>query len=422
VNRSFVQSGEISVPRVGAENHSVLRSWFRGLQAGRWALGIALCAVPVSIAVSEFFLFAAFAVRIIQWMDGRVKIQLPRIFRVWILWAGLEILSWLVSPELRRGWSEMRHLLLIAILFIALPALATLADRQMVWRGIFLASTLCSLFLLGDFVSRYVSYRTQMVAGDEISLLLRSGGLLNHWSIYGTVEILATAGFLGFWSAFPEERRRWWPVAAINGLAILLSLTRMAWVTCFLLVGIDLAWRRSKWFCILPLLPFALYLLAPLPVRVRVNESFRPDYFSNAERVQMLRVGCRMIQQEPLTGVGPGRVEELYKNFLAPGDLVPAYHGHLHNNPVQLAAQFGVPTLLAALLVFAALLRDLLQALQAAATRGERFLGRAGVLALIGFLLSGIFDYTYGHSLGLILLCFAVLSPLLPARQDSIPA
>ena len=99
---------------------------------------------------------------------------------------------------------------------------------------------------------------------------------------------------------------------------------------------------------------------------------------------------------------------------------MPAYHGHLHNNAVELAAEFGIPVALAALLFVAVLFRDLLAASKKARSRGEQFAARTGVLALVGFLVAGLFEYTYGHSLGLILLFFAVLSPLLPEPSKTV--
>jgi hypothetical protein len=42
---------------------------------------------------------------------------------------------------------------------------------------------------------------------------------------------------------------------------------------------------------------------------------------------------------------------------------------------------------------------------------------RVSILGLIGFVASGFFDYTYGHSLGLIVVSFAVLTPLLPTIE-----
>ena len=286
----------------------------------------------------------------------------------------------------------------------------------------FLSATLSSLFLIGDFVSRLFYYRRELAAGGDVGLYLRSGGLLNHWMVYGTVEILVVAGLLSFWSYYPEERRRWWPVIAINGIAILLSLTRMAWITCLALIGVELMWRRSKWIWALPLLPVILSAVAPGPIRARVTQSIKPGYYSNLERIEMLRVGWKMVEEHPLTGVGPGRIDKLYTSYLAPQDPVPAYHGHLHNNAVELAAEFGIPVTLAALLFIGVLFRDLLLISKAARSKEERFASRAAILALIGYTIGGLFEYTYGHSLGLILLSFAALGPLLPSTQPSVPA
>ena len=44
--------------------------------------------------------------------------------------------------------------------------------------------------------------------------------------------------------------------------------------------------------------------------------------------------------------------------------------------------------------------------------RDSRFLCRTALLGLTGFLVAGMFDYTYGHSLGLILLGFVTITPL----------
>lgn len=385
----------------------------------RMALGLALWAVPVSIAVTEFFLAFAVLARIVRLARGQDRILLPRCFWFWLLWAGLEILVWAFSPQPALGWGEIRHLFLLGALFLVLPALDQATDRQIAWKGIFLTATLGSLFLVGDFISRLAYYRREISAGGDVGLYLRSGGLLNHWMVYGTVEVLVVVGLLSFWSAYHEERRRWWPVAAINGVAVVLSLTRMAWVTCLVLLGIDLAWRRSKWIWALPLLPLSLFVLAPNAVRLRVSESLKPSYYSNLERVEMLRVGWRMLRDHPLAGVGPGRVNQLYTTYLSPQDPVPAWHGHLHNNVAQIAAEFGIPVTFAALLFVTVLFRDLVRACRAAKNRDERFMTRTALLALIGYVFMGLFEYTYGHSLGLILLTFAVLPALVPAVGDA---
>jgi O-antigen ligase len=207
-------------------------------------------------------------------------------------------------------------------------------------------------------------------------------------------------------------------VVAITAAAIMLSLTRMVWLTCLLMLVINMVWRRSKWLWALPLLPFAIYVLAPTAVRLRVAKSIDPAYYSNSERLQMLRVGWQMVRDHPLTGVGPGRIDKIYTSYLAPQDPIPAYHGHLHNNVAQIAAQFGIPVTLTAFLFVAVLFRDLLKARKIAKTRNDRFLAETAILALTGFVFAGLFEYTYGHSLALILLCFALLPILFPIAPE----
>ena len=388
-----------------------------GLRRERFPLIIGLWAIPVSIAVSEFFLSVAALAQLVSYIRRRKAPQLPRCLWLWLVWAGMECVLWIVSPEPAHGWSEIRHLLLLGVLFVTLPGLDRMPDRQTAWRGVFVTATVSSLVLIGEFISRLFYYRNEIAAGGDASFYLRSGGLVHHWMVYATIEIAVVAGLLSFWSAYPEQRRRWWPVVVINAVAIVLSLTRMAWVTCFLLVGINLLWRRSRWIWALPVVPLILYLVSPTAVRSRVADFADLTHYSNAERVQMLEVGWKMVRDHPFSGVGPGRVEKLYTSYLTHHDYVPAYHGHLHNNIAQIAAQFGIPVTLLALLFVFVLLRDLLKARKIAASRDERFLAETAVLALTGFLFAGLFEYTYGHSLGLIMITFAVLPALLPYNR-----
>ena len=383
----------------------------------RLTLIMGLWSVPISIAVSESFLSLALGIRMLRFIRGQVRIRLSLCFWFWLVWAGSAFVVWMQSPEPALGWSEIRHMLLIAAVFFVLPALHT-SDLLKVWKGILVTSAISSLFLIGEFVWRVFYYHREISAGGDVGLYLRSGGLLHHWMVYGTVEILVVAGLLSFWTVYREDRQRWWPVVAITVAAIVLSLTRMVWLTCLLMLVINMVWRRSKWLWALPLLPFAIYLLAPTAVRLRVAKSIDPAYYSNSERLQMLRVGWQMVRDHPVTGVGPGRIDKLYTSYLAPQDPIPAYHGHLHNNVAQIAAQFGIPVTLTAFLFVAVLFRDLLKARKIAKTRDDRFLAQTAILALTGFLFAGLFEYTYGHSLALILLCLAVLPILFPIAPE----
>ncbi len=378
---------------------------------------LALCAVPLSIAVAETLLAIALIVRLTVLVRHRVAPRFPQIFWFWLLWAGLELLSWFFSGDLEAGTGEMRHLLLIAALFLTIPALDKPVYAIAAWQGIFLAATLSSGVLIATFFWRLALYRHASAPLPDPTVYLRNGGLLHHWMVYGTVEVLVFAGLLEYSRLYPAQRRWLVPIFAINGLAIVLSLTRILWVACLVLLTVHWFWHRSKWIWSVPVLPVVLFLLAPPVVRTRVIDSCKPDYYSNTERVQMLRVGLKMIAAEPLKGVGPGRVESKYRSFLKPSDPVPAYYGHLHDNAVQLAAEFGLPAAAAAVLFLCVLWITLRKTYQSTCDRDLQFLSRAGLLGVIGFVVAGVFEYTYGHSLALIMMGFVGLAPLVAQRS-----
>jgi len=388
---------------------------WKAANIGSMAAIAGLWAVPLSIAVTETLLSIALVMRVSDLLRGRM-LGIPRVCWLWLGWAGVEVVSWLCSQQPKAGWGEMRHLLLIASVFLVLPSLNFPGGRMAAWRGILITSTVGSAALLINTVVRMIHYRTEISAGGDAAFLLRNGGFLHHWMIYATVEVLVFGALLEFRFLYPEERRWATPAFCIHSVAALFSLTRILWIACFLLAGFHLRWRRSKWIFALPVVAIAGFLLAPGSVRSRVIDSSQADYYSNAERVQMWRVGWKMIREHPLVGVGAGRVEELYTSYLLKDNAVPAYHGHLHNNAIQLAAQFGLPVLGAALVWLAILLRDLYRRYRGAEDREERFLCRSALLGVVGFLVAGMTDYTYGHALGLILFSFVAVVPLLNAR------
>ena len=166
---------------------------FRDQEIGARLFGLALCAVPASIAVAEGLLVGSLFCRLIALGRRREKVDLPRVFWLWLLWASLELFSWLHSPELRAG-REIRHLLLIAGLFLLVPVLDSDRDRVAVWRGIVFVATVSSLVLIAQFTWRLFFYRGEL---DPI-IYLRGGGLLHHWMIYGTVETLVFASLLSY--------------------------------------------------------------------------------------------------------------------------------------------------------------------------------------------------------------------------------
>ena len=132
-----------------------------------------------------------------------------------------------------------------------------------------------------------------------------------------------------------------------------------------------------------------------------------------SDRVTMLHIGERMILAHPLAGVGPNMVQRLYVEYrgedtLVGPDGVVHINPHLHNNPLQIAAERGLPALVLWLWFIVALVTDG----WAKFVRGEhRALAATALATVVALLTAGLFEYNFGDSEVLMLFLIIVTLP-----------
>jgi putative inorganic carbon (HCO3(-)) transporter len=170
-----------------------------------------------------------------------------------------------------------------------------------------------------------------------------------------------------------------------------------------------------KDFRLLAALPIALALfigVAPSKVNARFASIFDLNNPTNRDRLAMLREGRHMIAAHPLVGVGPNMVERLYAEYRDP-DAVEKVNPHLHNVPVQIAAERGLPALAIWLWFVALLTVDLAKLYR---EDSDRSLAAAGLSAVVAMLAAGMFEHTFGNSEFLMLFLIVVTTPFAAAR------
>jgi len=104
-----------------------------------------------------------------------------------------------------------------------------------------------------------------------------------------------------------------------------------------------------KDFRLLPVIPIVaavFFAIAPPQITARFYSIFDMQDPTSRDRVAMLRAGVAMVKAHPLTGVGPTMVQPLYERYRDPS-AVEKVNPHLHNVPVQIAAERGLPALAA---------------------------------------------------------------------------
>ena len=141
------------------------------------------------------------------------------------------------------------------------------------------------------------------------------------------------------------------------------------------------------------------------------------------DRVAMLRIGERMVAAHPLTGVGPNMVAAAVRAVSRARTRSKPVNPHLHNVPLQIAAERGLPALALWLWFIVAVVRDLWQRFSSGR---QRELAAAALAAIGALLAAGLFEYNFGDSEFLMLFLIIVTLPARgrPVRRahDAAPA
>jgi O-antigen ligase len=201
-------------------------------------------------------------------------------------------------------------------------------------------------------------------------------------------------------------------------VALSLTLTRSAWVGACVAVGVLFILKDLRLLGLLPVVAALFFAFAPDSVTNRMVSVFDLRDPSNRDRLAMARTGAAMVRDFPLTGVGPAMIPKLYTQYRDP-DAVQAMNPHLHNVPLQIAAERGLPALAIWLAFIAVLAYSLFRIFRS--ERDQTF-AAAGLAAIAGMLSAGLFEYNFGDSEFLMLFLVLVTLPFAASRDDAATA
>ena len=136
---------------------------------------------------------------------------------------------------------------------------------------------------------------------------------------------------------------------------------------------------------------------------------------SNRDRLAMIKSGFRIVRDNPLTGVGPDMVIQVYPGYLEP-TAVSQRNSHLHNVPCRSPRSAGFRRWRIWCWFVATLLTDFLRCADVAAAIAR---GGAASPASSRCWLPGMFEYNFGDSEFLML--FLVIITL-PYAAERVPA
>lgn len=372
-------------------------------RAALWLLLAFVASLQISIAAAGILLTAALLAWAALLARDRVRPSAPAFMLPLAAYAAATLVSAAFSLDPWTSFVDSKQLVLLLIV----PMVHHLA------RGRNANLVIDTILAVGAASAAYGIIQYGLLNYD--SLRQRPDGALTHYMTYsGTLMLVLCAAVARLVFGAGD---RIWPALVMPALVVALavSLGRNAWVGACVAVGLLLALRDFRLVALLPVAIALVIAVAPDSVTNRMMSMFDLKDPSNQDRVAMLEAGAGMVADHPLTGVGPNMVQGEYPKYRPDYGIQPV-NPHLHNVPMQIAAERGLPALAIWAWFIVALGVALMR--QFWSTR-ERLLPATAIAATAAMLTAGLFEYNFGDSEFLMLFLVLVTLPFAAAGSDA---
>jgi len=362
-------------------------------------------ALQVSIAAADILLTIATLLWLGLLIRNNERFEVPKMFWPLAAYGVATLIASIFSVDPRVSLIDSKQLVLLVIVPLAYRLLrgrrALLAVDIIITVGALSATLGIVQYLILNF--DHLGRRPQGVLG----LYMTYSGLL-------MLVLCAAVSRVMF-----AKHHRAWAALVLPGLvfALLFTFTRSAWVGACVGIGLLFLLRDFRLLGLLPVI-FGLFLaFAPAALTARLYSTFSLTDPSNMDRVAMMKSGFHIIKDDPLTGVGPDMIIQVYPGY-RDKNAVNQLNPHLHNVPLQIAAERGLPALAVWIWFIATLVRDFLR------RRHADFpsLSNTGIAVIGAMLAAGLFEYNFGDSEFLMMFLVLVTLPYAAERAPDAAA
>ena len=378
------------------------------LEIAAWiSLLLFVTTLQLSIAASAILLTTTLVLWVSLLLINRERLELPTICWPLLAYALLTMVSVVASRDPMVSLIDSKEVLL----FLVVPVVYRLARGARAWTvGTIIITVGAATAVIGIVQYGILNF-------DHLGQ--RPQGLMGHYMTYSGLLMLVI-GLVAARLLF-GQRDRIWATLVLPALVVALTLTftRSAWVGACAGVSLLLVLKDFRLLALAPVGAAIFFSLAPAPITDRVYTMFDLQDPTNRDRLAMARVGVRIIADHPITGIGPEMVPHVYADYRDSG-AVNEINPHLHNVPLQIAAERGLPALTAWLWFIVVATVELWRRLRRQASQASRALAAGGLAAIASMLAAGMFEYNFGDSEFLML--FLVLITLPAASDKTSPA
>jgi O-antigen ligase len=371
-------------------------------RATRLLLLAFVAALQISIAAAQILLALTFVTWVALLVRDRRRPSWPTFFLPLVAYAAATLFSSAFSPDRVTSFVDDKQLVLFAIV----PMVYDVA------RGRRALTVIDVIITIGAASAAYGIIQYTVLHYDNLGK--RPEGALTHYMTYSGILMLvicAAVSRLVF-----GTRDRAWPALVLPALivALVLTFTRNAWVGAAFALGLIFTLKDFRLTALLPVILLAAFVLSPEAISARMTSMFSANDPTGRDRLAMIEVGSKMIADHPLTGVGPNMVPRLYPQY-RPSYAVNAVNPHLHDVPLQIAAERGIPALATWLWFLTALVVATVRLFRREA---HPVLPATALAAIVAMLAAGFFEYNFGDSEFLMMFLVLVTLPFAAAHAD----
>jgi len=349
------------------------------------AISLYLLTSIISISASQSFLFLAFILWVILLIKEKKHPSFPSFFWPLLVYAGLSLIASFLSRNPETSLKDSRELLLFLVVPIAYTGFRI---EKEIKRANF--ALLASAYLSMSF--SFVYFILKAAPGERIK------GFMGHYMTQAGLLLLFSAVALSITVFSRDKTRIFWGIGFGLALAaLLLTLTRNAWIGLIVAVGVIIYLYKPKVLIALPLVVGLLFAISPGQVKKRALSIFSTKTFSNRQRIEYLNAGIKIIKDYPLFGTGPNTVDVVFQYPKYGLSEEAKKNVHLHNNFVQIAAERGIPALFSWL---AFLIWTFLSLIKLLKNKDPAIfsLAAGALAALLALITAGFFEYNFGDS------------------------
>jgi O-antigen ligase len=366
-------------------------------QAASACLALTAWSIPLSTSGMQIGAAGLFVLALVAWWRGMPVVRHTPLDGVLALMFGAFAVSTLASgrPLQADGWDR---LWIVITYFGVFWWLADSAAAVRFARWLVLAGALVAVYGILQHYTGYDWYR-ELLGRRRVTRPRIEGahgfavvGFFRNYLTYAHVLLLP----FGFALVSPVRRIRLVAVP-LMAIALVFSTARGAWVAAVvMLVGLLATGRRAGGALAAITAVVALaWLLSPgfraqaIPSLTRADE--------NRGRVAIYAANLDIVHDHPVFGLGFGRYQRVARPYYDRHPLADR-RSHAHNNFLQIAAESGLVGLAAFTLLFVTALRYGAETVRDARDPDVRATALGACLALTGFLVGGLTQYTFGDN------------------------